>query len=913
MILNIQFSTSKFQSVLLAYAKNEVLTSQRLNLDGIKNIPFDPADASATTEPGVIDRIEIEDILLDYLPPSVVPPDTKAINTPPITLFGGLDPLPQFTNISVRNPVALVNISVYAIRVSDLETVGLNQASDSEYTKFDVQAVFKISQPAISGGNLSLAFSPIAINFGLFGNYIPSGSLPSEAAQQLGEDLLQTMIDNAAAWFPPISFPINNLDSVFGAGLTVWNAGLRVSNGVVDLQLQVERDDLITFLGFPDSVPGAWVALWNSYFSATLRNRLVGIDWGVFFPTELFDRRVASTLESALAGRSNVVLNSRPTSTWSVSNMTEGGGCLPGEIGTLDTRFAVHLPGACVPWGYDMDVNLTLLTTVSVPRAGVLRLDLVASHEVDPGDVFVCGSLNAMLLAGGGLTIGGVFGGWIGAVVGGILGGLLGGFGTMGAILAQDIPPLSTPELTAVDGTNNAYFAEIEIEQIENRVLGTIGITTVIPCEDGLMAGGNLTELPALFQRLPSGRLPAPRWRQPYRAECPADGEEPTIFGELGFRFDLYARSRPIPLVVWRVEILEQTPAASWPAPQIYQSDYTLVYNYNFSRDELAALRADAGSDLPRIKLLVQTNAGARIFQVPVLADYLSDESFNTLRNEILEECNANQDLIDMFEDRTRNLRDFMRSPFPFVPEIDIDVLGWSLGFTGLDPQAHITLNTLTHGQTEHFAGIHLDQLGTARFEFWQQGNATAQPIQLHVAGAGGNLNNPSPGFVVMARGYRLLHELELHGSWRDHALLQNQEGLFAAVLTLTGLRVFKRNAAGNLLLVHRQNGDHLEQITARAGQLFLTGTNGQTWSSTNGSDWQLLQQQGCDPQDAGMMQQQQQAPPSQTAISVQMPEGALPVASTKGFAWVLNDNCDRLQLLELVATDGGGYYNPCG
>ena len=76
---------------------------------------------------------------------------------------------------------------------------------------------------------------------------------------------------------------------------------------------------------------------------------------------------------------------------------------------------------------------------------------------------------------------------------------------------------------------------------------------------------------------------------------------------------------------------------------------------------------------------------------------------------------------------------------------------------------------------------------------------------------------------------------------------------------------------------------------------------------------WQLLQQQGCDLQDAGMMQQQQQAPPSQAAISVQMPDGALPVASTKGFAWVLNDNCDRLQLLELVVTDGGGYYNPCG
>ncbi|MEJ2737752.1 MAG: hypothetical protein P8189_30060 [Anaerolineae bacterium] len=508
MYLNIQFSQDKFQRMILHYVRKKVLTNENLGLGGIRSIPFSPLSGSVPPEDGVIDHITIDEIELDYPRGSGLLRDTATINLPPLLLTRGRG-FPITSTINISQLLAYCNISVYAIRLTDLETAGLDSSPASAFTRFQIQVTFKVTQPTISGGNLLINFIPLGIGFGLGRVYIPADELENEDVQDLADDLLQIMQDNAEEWFPPVSFPIDTLDEAFGTGLRIWNAGIRKSGSLIDLQLQADRDDIhSTFGSSGNNTFNSWVDEWSTYFTNPVTSRLGSLDWGVFFPFEMFDNRIKDTVTSALSGRDDVVLDTPPESSWHITNTSAGAtGCFPGEAGSVRTHIAVHLPGACIPWGYDMDVNLTLVTEASIPRPGIVRLELRASHEVDPGDVFVCGSLNAFLLSGAGVVIGGVFGGWVGAVVGGVIGGLLGGFTTMGVILSQPLPALNSPMLTRIDGEENAYYTEIEIDPIHNRVLGNVAITDLTPCHDGLFGGGTLDEDPGILAFLPEGSL----------------------------------------------------------------------------------------------------------------------------------------------------------------------------------------------------------------------------------------------------------------------------------------------------------------------------------------------------------------------------------------------------------------------
>ncbi|WP_373398601.1 hypothetical protein V8V91_02435 [Algoriphagus halophilus] len=506
MFFNIQFSKAKFERLVLQYAQKRVLANENLGLGGIRIIPFDPLDFDARPEEGVIDRINLDQVELEYARGADAPRDDKVVNLPPLLLSGGRE-FPISSTIDIAVLQALCTISIYVVRKSDLIEAGIEGVHESKFVQFRIQVVFKVNQPQLNSNFLLLQFSPTGIRFGLGGLFADMEDIDNPVLRELGEELLEIMQENSEEWFPVVRFPVSDLEEALG-GLQFWNAGIRMGSNVVDIQLQVDASDLnSTFRAGMNSF-NQWETDWTDYYSNTLMDKTGSLDWGIFFPVDLFDQRIKDTVTTALAPRTDVILTRAPESNWEVSNVVRGEvGCFPGESGLLRTSIAVQLPGACIPWGYDMDVNISLNTSILIDEPGKIRLELRFSHEVDPGDVFVCGSLNAFLISSAGVVIGGAFGGWVGAVVGGVIGGLLGGFGTLGVILSQPIPSLSSPMLTRIEGEDNAYFAEIEIEPITNSILGEVAITSVTPCHNGIFAGGLLRENPGIAERLPAGNL----------------------------------------------------------------------------------------------------------------------------------------------------------------------------------------------------------------------------------------------------------------------------------------------------------------------------------------------------------------------------------------------------------------------
>tara|TARA_R110002124_G_scaffold138576_6_gene302257 strand:+ start:202237 stop:205080 length:2844 start_codon:yes stop_codon:yes gene_type:complete len=919
MYINIQFSESKFESIVRSYVANAVLTSSNLGLDGIQEIKFDPFDSSTGTEPGVIDHIEVEEIDIDYLPGNAVPAVPFTIFTPPGFVFLGTPPVPSQNIISINSPVVLCNIAAYVIRVADLEASALSQAPTSAYVKFDLQAVFQITPPTITGSNISLVFTPIQIRFGLGGNYIPSEDIEIEYVQNFANRLLQIMQNNAATWFPPVVFPINNLNSVFGSGYRVWNVGLRLNNGVIDLRLQIEQTSLREFF-FISGLTYApeWISNWTSYFSDSLTNRLNGLDWGVYFPFELFERRIADTVESSLAGRTNVVLNQRPTSQWNILGATSTGPCYPEARAAIRTQVAVHLPGACIPWGYDMDVNLNLTTNVTLSRPGLLRLDLVVSHEVDPGDTFVCGSLNALLTATGGVAIGGVFGGWIGAIVGGIVGGLAGGFTTLGLILEQDIPNIATSDLIAVEGAENTYYTEIEIAETTNQVLGSIAITRIFPCGDGLVAGGLLTELENNFEPLPDGNITVPRWIPPRRGQCPESNEPIPIHAEVGYNFFRSGYHGIIPLRIWTIEILEEDPGrefdgdrlvSGWTNPSIFTSESSIVTCYLFTPDLLNSLRLISEDGVPNLKVLFQTNAGARIFTLSVPSDQITDSQRTDLENEIRARCNANQDLIDSFEERTSRLRDLIHGPIPYFENINFDFIRWSLAFTGIPASTQIALrdnsgNTLAT----------LDQKGQnlRSLDFWESDLSGKNPISLYYSGLGKQNSGHHPSFMVTSQRFRIIDKVSFTGSLTDHAVMDNINGVFCAILSNKHLTSYKMSAGGRLLMSSIISSEGIVSLRSFAGKICAQQRSGAILASTNGSLWEEIKIE----QDGKISTENLQIFQEKTTCYVQsenkiINENISSASHSKRYALLLNDEANALHFMERLDMASGGYLNP--
>lgn len=893
MYLNIQFSQEKFQRMILHYVRKKVLANENLGLGGIRSIPFNPFDNSAPLEEGVIDHITIDEIELDYPRGAGAPRDTAMINLPPLLLTRGRG-FPIASDIDIPQLLAYCNISVYAVRLTDLETAGLDRPPASAFTRFQVQVTFNVTQPAISGGNLLINFIPLGIGFGLGSIYIQADELENEDVRELADDLLQLMQDNAEEWFPAVSFPVANLDEAFGTGLRIWNAGIRKSGSVIDLQLQADREDIHSAFRSGISSFNFWVDEWSTYFTNSVIPRLGSLDWGVFFPFEMFDNRIKDAVTSALLSKDEVVLNAPPESSWHITNTSAGtSGCFPGEAGSVKTHIAVYLPGACEPWGYDMDVNLSLTTEVSIPRPGILRLELRASHEVDPGDIFVCGSLNAFLFSGAGVAAGGVFGGWVGGVIGGVIGGLFGGFATMGVILSRPLSALNSSMLTRIDGEENAYYIEIEIDPVNNRILGNVAITDLTPCQDGLFSGGTLNENPGILAFLPEGSLAFPRWRQPGRSSCTEEGEVPSIIAELGFSFYRDAHPDNISLVTWNYEVLEASPDSGWPEPNTYENSNSIVYRYNLPKSQVDSFRSDTSTLPSKLKILYQSNFGARLFSMPIPDERLSDSEYTTLIDEINERCNANQELIDMFEDRTRNLRDILNAP-EFIPDFDmLDGIWWTVNFVGIDTRAKVRLNALEGDSATELASLRLDNHGNGRIDLWLIGDDIKLPLQLSTAALNVRDHGDNAGFMTGMRAYRRKDSLAV-SDYVDHTLARNSSGLYAAVLTKNALSVYKLDSNGSFYAIYQLATNDLVSVGVFNRHLLVTNTNGKQMSSFDGSQWKTIKQDNTSPKS-------RRGEP-------QTPKRSARSSAYGHYALVLNHNRDRLQLLEQVYTDVGGF-----
>ncbi|MEJ2737753.1 MAG: hypothetical protein P8189_30065 [Anaerolineae bacterium] len=383
------------------------------------------------------------------------------------------------------------------------------------------------------------------------------------------------------------------------------------------------------------------------------------------------------------------------------------------------------------------------------------------------------------------------------------------------------------------------------------------------------------------------------RW---YRSSCPEEGEAPSIVAELGFSFYRDAHPANIPLVTWNYEVLEAFPDSGWPEPNVYENSDSISYRYNLSKIQVDSLRSGASIPPPKLKILYQSNFGARLFYMPIPDERLGDSEYTTLIDEIDERCNANQELVDMFEDRTRHLRDILNAP-EFIPDLGmLDGIWWTVNFVGIDTGAKVRLNALEGNSAIELASLEVDNHGDGRIDLWLIGDDIKLPVQLSTAALDVRDHRDNAGFMTGMRAYRKKEGLAV-SNYVDHTLVRNSSGLYAAVLTKDALSVYKLDSNGSFYTTYQLVTHDLVSVGNTNGNLVVTNTNGMQMSSFDGSQWKAVKQ-------GSMFSKSQRSKP-------QIPKRSAIGSAYGHYALVLNHNRDRLQLLEQVYSDAGGFGYP--
>jgi hypothetical protein len=660
MVIDFQISERRLLQILKINIERNVFAREDLGLGGIRNLFFFRDLAALfrreySTEEGVVNSIRINTISFDNPRSAGLLPEMTTFSTPPQAPFTSVFgfPLPPVTatplTIAVPPVVVKALVDVHCVKRSDLDAAGGNPVAADRTTTIQLSLIYKVAPPASVDGSITLqpellsvklGINPLFIqapaagilmelnpeeqlaafreaNFGL--EYIES----DEDAGQILDLLLLLNSEANRALFAIPAIPLNTsafadtLNSLIpGGGFRLWNAGIRRNSGIFHLRLQYE---LGTALDFGGILAGVFAGVWNGFFNDMLPNRLNGNDWAAFLPSEVFIRAINEQTRNGLSGRTDIVLNrdGMPRTTWNITGAMPGMLCHPGATVGMHTVFSVSALGACKPWGFNVDVNCSLDLRLSMPREGFLRTDLRLNFSPDEGDMILCSLANSFLLSSAGFIIGGTFGGYIGGAIVAAVFGVAGGIGTLVAGYAYSPGVLSLGQLQPVPGSDRDYFMETNFNFPANDSLGTITPLSIMPCNDGLTINGSfgLAEN-SMFVLGNQQQAPAAfTWNT---INCSSDVL--TLGSFASWNLD---RIRPgfstLPMRKWGLTVIESSPA---PFPLLlagatveFSGVCSLVIN--LSQADAATLLQQMDTDgLERfsIKLLLQTNIGARIF-----------------------------------------------------------------------------------------------------------------------------------------------------------------------------------------------------------------------------------------------------------------------------------------------------------
>jgi hypothetical protein len=692
MNIDLQLATDALREKVRNEVEREILSQAGIGVDGILNLPFGSL-ADLRVEPGVVDHLRLISVQVER--PRREERVPVRIHLPPTGAFPGIfsPPTTEEPRVEELHLVPLAVRCVFGVTctpLADLRAAGPAAVASAVQSEVQVRVTLHLEQPGWTEHHIRMAFAFRGVEVGMVGIFPDPETLGDDVVEGV-EELAERIREATLGRLPVLQFPLGSITRELGEGSRLWNAGVNVGRDAATIRLQFARGSRVDW----DGTGAIWLAQWEQFHRSPPASRLDDRHWGIFLPSTFLTRRIETTVTRSFAGRTDVSISSGapPRSGWSVLGATGGsaGPCHPGGQARIRTEFGLRVHGACIPWGFDMGASVGLDLDVSMPRPGTLRLDVTLGHEVDHAEAALCSILNSVLLSLALLPVGGVIGGWVGAAIAAAIGGVAGGVATVAVIYTRTAGDISRDDLHRVEGTENQYYVEVELGLPTNPFLGTLTVSELVACDDGLVMRGLWTERTNSLGAMGEVALPgAYRWIQ-VGSGCPPEGSAPTVSanGLLQWPRTTYGS---LPIRIWGIRILEATPV-----------DYARRVTLRTDRSATAVtVRIQhASSQVPPLlrvpdrgfELLLQTNQGARLVWVRGPGEEVSEEMRQAEVDRIVRRCRAREELIESFEDRVGHLRDIFRERLPVpgleVPGLDIppisgDVYRWNFGVAGL-------------------------------------------------------------------------------------------------------------------------------------------------------------------------------------------------------------------------------------
>lgn len=740
-----------------------------------------------------------------------------------------LPPPPGGARGSLAVPTQQIGIDVvvdlYLVRITDLQAAGTVAVPEESMMKAQARIELKLAQPVLMGTTLSIGLTVDRISLGFADAYPASATLPP-AAQALAARLNAPALLASFA-VPPLTVNTADLTSLLGDGFTGWNAGARVEGGALLVRLQLEPASVTDRFGLTAVV---WSANWRS-FHQSARSRLNGREWALFLPARFFADEIDSTIETSLAGRTDFVINddNRPNSTWSVTPPPPMGAlCNPDGQAGITTRFSAAAIGACRPWGMDVDVNITIPVSITMPSSGAVRVQLQLRYEPDPGDMALCGILNSHLTAGAGLAIGGALGGWVGAVIGAVVGGLGGGITTVVAGYELGAPSIARGDLMAIEGEEDAYYQELTIPTIRNETLGQMSLDALVPCTDGLTLVGSIAtpaeRLPTLWQ---VEKLEFRWWL--VDGSCPP--QEPVVRASIDGRVSLGSAS--VPLVLWGAPVILGAPDGYQDAVNVRVRGNPANYGVDleFGASAVRSLRSSMADTLDPVRVLIQSNAGARVITLRPMDESLSDEAMAETRDRQTRICEARRARREDFEHWAGDLIEVLRERLGHLPEIPSGwppgAFLWNVRVAGLEMQDTVRLGSLRNGDFSATHTLPADARGGVFARMWQRRDCNEPHLAMHIASKQSKPGCAEGGMVVSLSHFVAVARIPVFESVVTHRLFQSSACLQLGVVTDDGVLVYDLVASGKPRITHRVRQLGVSNLMPIKGGLALWGGGG--------------------------------------------------------------------------------------
>ena len=370
----------------------------------------------------------------------------------------------------------------------------------------------------------------------------------------------------------------------------VVNAGITITSGankIVVIRLDLETKGA----NAKDS--------WNKFYTGAITPRLFGAQWSAFMPEGLIISMTEKRILKSIENQSKFDLQSGPSAAWAPE------GDKPG----LNVSMSGEIIDACPP-GVDLDVDVQVRATLTVPKENVLRTTIKLDWSGDTFEESLCLAVATIV--------------W--PVVGGLLlsddkvdvwefiGGLLLPFPLVliaGIVYLNSDEPMGEFDAEGwVKDSDSERHQDLPIPDKVGFIEG-LKLTSVFGVPEGVVLAGNIKLVVPLLPQLKIGQLEKFEWKVEDACNAPTAICEPAGIGIIADPMGVEPR---VPLVICSIKVINDPKG-------FYQ---VKGWNENIAKKEfvnssttLKIKFAVQGVPTYDCQVLIVTNAGIRVVTVP--------------------------------------------------------------------------------------------------------------------------------------------------------------------------------------------------------------------------------------------------------------------------------------------------------